>query len=163
MDARVEAKLGFDKVRAAIEARCSTEYAAARVAEEDFCTDAAQIHRRHLLADEMRLILMFEDSFPTAGYIDAIAFLEPIGKSASIDLLSLGKLRTLLDTLRKALHFFHTVKEDIYPNLQHLAAGIQAPSTPSWIATGISRIPPRTNCTKSGVASRTRNSTCPSG
>ena len=48
MDARVEAKLGFDKVRAAIEARCSTEYAAARVAEEDFCTDAAQIHRRHL-------------------------------------------------------------------------------------------------------------------
>ena len=127
MDARVEAKLGFDKVRAAIEARCSTEYAAARVAEEDFCTDAAQIHRRHLLADEMRLILMFEDSFPTAGYIDAIAFLEPIGKSASIDLLSLGKLRTLLDTLRKALHFFHTVKEGIYPNLQHLAAGIQAP------------------------------------
>ena len=127
MDARVEAKLGFDKVRAAIEARCSTEYAAARVAEEEFCTDAAQIHRRHLLADEMRLILMFEDSFPTAGYIDAIAFLEPIGKSASIDLLSLGKLRTLLDTLRKALHFFHTVKEGIYPNLQHLAAGIQAP------------------------------------
>ena len=127
MDARVEAKLGFDKVRAAIEARCSTEYAAARVAEEEFCTDAAQIHRRHLLADEMRLILMFEDSFPTAGYIDAIAFLEPIGKSASIDLLSLGKLRTLLDTLRKALHFFHTVKEGIYPNLQHLATGIQAP------------------------------------
>ncbi len=128
MDARLEAKLGFDKVRAAIEARCSTEYAATRVAEEEFSTDAAQIHRRHLLADEMRLILMFEDSFPTAGYIDAIAFLEPIGKSASIDLLSLGKLRTLLDTLRKALHFFHTVKEGIYPNLQHLAAGIQAPT-----------------------------------
>ena len=128
MDERLEAKLGFDKVRAAIEGRCSTDYAAARVAGEEFSTDAGEIHRRHLLTDEMRLILMFEDSFPTAGYIDAIPFLEPIGKNASIDLLSLGKLRTLLDTLRKALHFFHTVKEGIYPNLQHLAAGVNAPA-----------------------------------
>ena len=128
MDARLEAKLGFDKVRAAIEARCATEYAAKRVAEEEFCTDGTEIHRRHLLTDEMRLILMFEENFPTSGYIDAIPFLEPIAGHASIDLLSLGKLRTLLDTLRKSLHFFHTVKEGIYPNLQHLAAGISAPA-----------------------------------
>ena len=83
MDARLEAKLGFDKVREAIQGRCSTDYAALRVAEEEFSTDAAEIHRRHLLADEMRLILMFEDNFPTSGYIDAIPFLEPIGKSSS--------------------------------------------------------------------------------
>ena len=128
MDARLEAKLGFDKVRAAIQGRCSTDYAAGRVADEDFSADASEIRRRQVLTDEMRLILMFEDGFPTAGYIDAIPFLEPIGKNASIDLLSLGKLRTLLDTLRRALHFFHTVKEGIYPNLQHLAAGISAPA-----------------------------------
>ena len=128
MDARLEAKLGFDKVRAAIAARCSTEYAATRVEEEEFCTDGGIIHRRHLLTDEMRLILMFEENFPTSGYIDAIPFLEPIGKNASIDVLSLGKLRTLLDTLRRALHFFHTVKEGIYPNLQHMASGISAPA-----------------------------------
>ena len=128
MDARLEAKLGFDKVRAAIASRCSTEYAASRVEQEEFCTDGTQIHRRHLLTDEMRLILMFEESFPTSGYIDALSFLEPIGKQASIDLLSLGKLRTLLETLRKALHFFHTVKEGIYPNLQHMASGISAPA-----------------------------------
>ena len=105
-----------------------TDYAATRVAEEELSTDAAQIRRRLLLADEMRLILMFEDSFPTSGYIDALPFLEPIGRNASIDLLSLGKLRTLLDTLRRALHFFHTVKEGIYPNLQHLASGVSAPA-----------------------------------
>ena len=128
MDARLEAKLGFDKVRETISARCCTEYAAERVATEEFSTNAHEIHHRHLLTDEMRLILMFEESFPTSGYIDALSFLEPIGKNASIDLLSLGKLRTLLDTLRKALHFFHTVKEGIYPNLQHMAAGITAPA-----------------------------------
>ena len=128
MDERLEAKLGFDKVRSGIGARCCTEYAATRVAEEEFSTDGAEIHRRHLLADEMRLILMFEENFPTAGYIDALGFLEPIEKKASIDLLSLGKLRTLLDTLRKVLHFFHTVKEGIYPNLQRLSSGISAPA-----------------------------------
>ena len=128
MDHRLEAKLGFDKVRADISARCCTEYASDRVGTEEFSTIPEEIHRRHLLTDEMRLILMFEDGFPTSGYIDAIPFLEPIGKNASIDLLSLGKLRTLLDTLRKALHFFHTVKEGIYPNLQHMAAGIGAPA-----------------------------------
>ena len=128
MDARLEAKLGFDKVRAAIQGRCSTDYAAGRVADEEFSADESEIRRRQVLTDEMRLILMFEDGFPTAGYIDAIPFLEPIVKNASIDLLSLGKLRTLLDTLRRALHFFHTVKEGIYPNLQHLAAGVNAPA-----------------------------------
>ncbi|MBP5483583.1 MAG: Smr/MutS family protein [Bacteroidales bacterium] len=128
MDARLEAKLGFDKVRAAIQARCSTDYAVSRVTEEEFCTNGGEIHRRHLLTDEMRLILMFEENFPTSGYIDAIPFLEPIGKNASIDLLSLGKLRTLLTTLSKVLHFFHTVKEGIYPNLQHLCAGVIAPA-----------------------------------
>ena len=127
-DVRLETKLGFDRVRAAIAARCSTEYAAARVEGEELSKDAAEIHRRHLLTDEMRLILMFEDGFPTSGYIDAIPFLEPIGKNGSIDVLSIGKLRTLLDTLKKALTFFHTIKEGIYPNLQHLASGIKAPA-----------------------------------
>ena len=128
MDARLEAKLGFDKVREAISARCSTEYASERVQKEEFCTEPREIHHRHLLTDEMRLILMFEDNFPTSGYIDALSFLEPIGQKSSIDVLSLGKLRTLLETLRKALHFFHTVKEGIYPNLQHMASGISAPA-----------------------------------
>ena len=126
-DQRLEIKLGFDRVRAAIQARCSTEYASARVEGEEISTDGSEIHRRHLLADEMRLILMFEDGFPTSGYIDAIPFLEPIGKNGSIDLLSLGKLRTLLDTVKKALGFFRGIKDGIYPNLQHLASGITAP------------------------------------
>ena len=55
---RLEAKLGFDKVRADISARCCTEYAAERVETEEFSTIPEEIHRRHLLTDEMRLILM---------------------------------------------------------------------------------------------------------
>ena len=128
---KLELKLGFDRVRSAVYSRCSTDYAAVRVQGEEFSTDAAEIRRRQLLTDEMRLILMFEDGFPTSGYIDAIPFLEPIGKKGTIDVLSLGKLRTMLDTLEKALRFFHDIKDGIYPNLQHLASGINAPAAVS--------------------------------
>ena len=122
---RLEAKLGFDRIREMISERCSTDYAAGRVSEEAFCTDPAAIRRRLLLTDEMRLVLMFEESFPATGYIDAIPFLEPLqGERSRIDVLGLGKLGTLLTTTRRIIHFFGSVKEGIYPNLKALAKDI---------------------------------------
>ena len=123
MDSRLEQKLGFDRVRTMISDRCSTDYAAARVENETFSTDPAEIRKRLQLTDEMRLILMFEETFPTSGYIDCIHFLEPIAKSASIDQLSLGRLRTMLDTLRKVTNFFRGIKDGIYPALKQMASG----------------------------------------
>ena len=120
---RLEQKLGFDRVRTMIADRCSTDYAAARVEEEAFSTDPSVIRKRLALTDEMRLILMFEENFPTSGYIDCLPFLEPIGKNASIDLLSLGRLRTMLDTLRKVTFFFRGIKDGIYPALKQMASG----------------------------------------
>ena len=124
IDKRLEEKLGFSRVRAAISDRCSTDYAALRVAEEEFSSDGKEIQERLSRTDEMRLILMFEENFPTSGYIDCIGFLEAIGNDASIDQLSLGKLRTLLDTLRKIHHFFRGIKDGIYPCLKKAADGI---------------------------------------
>ncbi len=123
---RLEEKLGFDRVRTLIADRCSTDYAASRVEEEAFSTDASEIRRRLQLTDEMRLVLMFEENFPTNGYIDCLHFLEPIGKNASIDQLSLGRLRTMLDTLRRVTLFFRGIKDGIYPALKRLAAGMPA-------------------------------------
>ncbi|MCR5351296.1 MAG: Smr/MutS family protein [Bacteroidales bacterium] len=124
---RLESKLGFDKIRKMIADRCLTDYAAGRVAEEDFSTDADIIRRRLALTDEMRLIRMFEESFPTTGYIDAIPFLSALEREGScIDVLSLAKLKTVTDTLRRVLHFFHSIKDGIYPQLQRLAAPIRS-------------------------------------
>lgn len=120
---RLEQKLGFDRVRSMVSDRCSTDYAAARVEEEAFSTDPAVIRKRLQLTDEMRLVLMFEENFPTSGYIDCLHFLEPIGKNASIDQLSLGRLRTMLDTLRKVTQFFRGIKDGIYPALKQMASG----------------------------------------
>ena len=125
IDGRLEEKLGFDRVRKIISDRCSTDYAADRVASEQFSTDPRTIRHRLLLTDEMRLIVMFEESFPTTGYIDALPFLKPLLKDGySIDLLSMGKLRTMLGTLSKVSAFFAGMKDGIYPNLKRMAAPI---------------------------------------
>ena len=123
----LEAKLGFDKIRRIISDRCLTDYAANRVEKEEFSTDRGVIGTRLALTDEMRLIMMFEDSFPTTGYIDAAPFLEPLLKAgSSIDTLSLGKLKTATDTVRKILHFFGGIKDGVYPRLKRMAGQVNS-------------------------------------
>lgn len=125
IDARLEQKLGFDRIRKMISDRCSTEYASDRVATELFSTDRNEIRRRLLLTDEMRLVMMFEESFPGSGYIDCIEFLKHLeSPSSNIDLTSLRKLKTMLDTLGKAIRFFDGIKDGVYPNLKKMAAPI---------------------------------------
>ena len=67
IDTRLEGKLGFDRVRTFVADRCSTEYAVTRVTEERFSNDPKVIRERLALTDEMRLIVMFEENFPTNG------------------------------------------------------------------------------------------------
>lgn len=122
---RLESKLGFDKVREIISDKCKTDYAAERVAEEKLSTSASTIRRRLQITDEMRLILMFEESFPTTGYIDGLPFLEPLSREgSSIDTLNLTKLKTLLDTVRRVTGFFSGMKDGIYPLLKALSAPV---------------------------------------
>ena len=125
IDRRLEQKLGFDRIRQIISDKCSTSYAAARTASEMFSADAAQIKSRLALTDEMRLIMMFEDSFPSGGFIDCIDFLKPLERSSSaIDIISLRKLKTMLETLRKVTGFFEDIKDGIYPNLKRMSAPV---------------------------------------
>ncbi len=68
---------------------------------------------------------MFEDSFPSGGFIDCIDFLKPLERSsAAIDLLSLRKLKTMLETLRKVTSFFEGIKDGVYPNLKRMSSRI---------------------------------------
>ena len=125
IDSRLEQKIGFDKIRQIISDRCSTAYAAERTATETFSTNPSHIKKRLLLTDEMRLIMMFEDSFPSGGFIDCIDFLKPLERSSSaIDLISMRKLKTMLDTLRRVTSFFEGIKDGVYPNLKRMSAPI---------------------------------------
>lgn len=125
-DTRLESKLGFDRIRKIISDRCLTDYASSKVAGEQFSTDPSIISRRLALTDEMRLVLMFEENFPTTGYIDAIPFLEPLLKEgSSIDTLSLAKLKTTIETVRRVTAFFGSVKDGVYPQLKRLSSPVR--------------------------------------
>ena len=125
IDRRLEQKIGFDQIRRIVSDRCSTAYAVERTATETFSTNQAHIRKRLLLTDEMRLIMMFEDGFPSGGFIDCIDFLKPLERSSSaIDLISLRKLKTMLETLRKVTSFFEEVKDGVYPNLKRMSSHI---------------------------------------
>ena len=127
IDARLEQKIGFDRVRKAVADRCVTEYAVGRTMSESFATDGKIIGERLQLTDEMRLILMFEESFPTSGYIDCLGFLKLLETPSSyISLMSLKKLRTMLETVRKATGFFSSIKDGIYPSLKRMSAPIMS-------------------------------------
>ena len=127
IDTRLEGKLGFDRVRTFVADRCSTEYAVSRVAGETFSNDAKVIGKRLALTDEMRLIVMFEEGFPTNGYIDCLDFLRPLENSGyTIDVLSLGKLRTMVETVRKLTNFFMSIKDGVYPYLKRMSAPVMS-------------------------------------
>ena len=125
IDTRLEQKIGFDRIRQIISDRCSTSYAAEKAGTETFSSNPRTIRKRLLLTDEMRLIMMFEDGFPSGGFIDCIDFLKPLeAGSSAIDLVSLRKLRTMTDTLRKVTNFFEGVKDGVYPNLKRMSAHV---------------------------------------
>ena len=121
----LEQKIGFDKVREKIAAKCATQYAVRKVAAEQISHDGGEIMFRLRLTDEMRLICLFEDSFPAGGYHDTKAFLLPLqAENTSIDLPSMRILRTSLDTLRRILAFFRECKDDLYPTLRQISASV---------------------------------------
>ena len=122
---KIETKLGFDKLRESVAGRCSTGYGRDRALSEEVSVQPQEIERRLGLTDEMRVILMFETSFPSSGFVDCIPFLVPLRSPFShIDLPSLVRLRSSLDVQRKVLGFFNNGKEGQYPLLRDMSSGV---------------------------------------
>ena len=122
---KIEQKLGFEKIKEQLIVRCSTNYAKERVRTEKVSHNARTIGKRLALADEMRLICMFESSFPQNGYIDSIEFLKPLEiEFSSITLENMNKLYTFVENLKGVLNFFKGSKEGSYTNLKEMAAPI---------------------------------------
>ncbi len=119
---KTEHKLDFVKIRESVLSGCSTEYAKNRVNSEKISTNAQEIEQRLSLTDEMRLICLFETSFPSQGFIDCIGFLKPIEiQSGVISLDNLVKLNAFVGVLKEILNFFSNCASGKYPNLKRAA------------------------------------------
>lgn len=122
---KIEEKLGFLKIKESIADRCSTDYAKNRVETEVVSSNAGAIEKRLALTDEMRVICMFESSFPSEGFIDSIDYLKPLETpSVVLSLENLRRLRIFLENLKNILSFFNKSKEGLYPNLKEMAGPI---------------------------------------
>ena len=122
---KIEQKLGFEKIKEQLVLRCSTNYAKERVRGEKVSHNARTIGKRLSLTDEMRLICMFESSFPQSGFIDSIEFLKPLEvEYSSITLENMNRLYTFVENLKGVLNFFRSCKEGSYLNLKAMAEPI---------------------------------------
>lgn len=130
---KIEQKLGFNKIREQIAGRCSTNYAIQRAHTEEVSCKRETIDKRLRLTDEMRVITIFEQSFPRNGYVDTIHFLKPLETpSAVISLGDMINLKQFLGTLKELTLFFREDKLNSgkslkYPNLFKLAAPVIYP------------------------------------
>ncbi|MEA5004895.1 MAG: Smr/MutS family protein [Rikenellaceae bacterium] len=122
MNERLEQKLGFDRIRSMTESRCSTSLAKGRAGSELFSTSYDEIEEELSRTDEMRLIIMFESSFPDTGFVDIYPFLKHLEASSSfLDLNSVVRLRNSLDTTRQIIAFFKNTKEGQYGRLKKMS------------------------------------------
>lgn len=130
---KIEQKLGFNKIREQIAGRCNTNYAIQRAHTEEVSCKRETIDKRLRLTDEMRVITIFEQSFPRNGYVDTIHFLKPLETpSAVISLGDMINLKQFLSTLKELTLFFREDKLNSgkslkYPNLFRLAAPVIYP------------------------------------
>ena len=122
---KIEQKLGFEKIKEQLAGRCSTNYAKERVRAEKVSHNARTIEKRLALTDEMRVICMFESSFPQSGFIDSIEFLKPLEvEYSSITLENMNRLYTFVENLKGVINFFRSCKEGAYPSLKAMAEPI---------------------------------------
>ena len=122
MNERLEQKLGFDRIRSMTESRCSTTLAKERCGSDLFSTSYDAIEEELSRTDEMRLIVMFESSFPDSGFVDTYPFLKHLEASSSfLDLNSVVRLRNSLDTIRQIVAFFKNTKDGQYLRLKKMA------------------------------------------
>ncbi len=128
-----EIKLGFDKIRALVEAKCVTARAREILAETTFCNDFETVQELLEQTAEMHTICMFDNSFPQSGYVDVLHF---IGKAkiigAYLDEPELVSLSQMLATVVSIANFFSKSQQNTahdarrYPRLSAMVQPAQS-------------------------------------
>ena len=124
MNKKLEIKLGFDRIRQQIADLCSTQGARELVAEMDFCTGAEEVEWRQSIAEEVRLALMMEHTFPKGELVEfapVVAKLAVVGTFLECEELVL--LRSGLKCVGEAMRVFLSSRER-YPLMAELSARV---------------------------------------
>lgn len=122
-----EIKIGFDKIRQLVTAKCLSPLGEEKVSEMAFSSNYTIISELLAQTEEFVRILQEEDDFPTGYYLDVRDALKSIRIEGTwIEESSLFDLRRSLQTIREIVSFLNKEEEENtpYPHLQKLAGEI---------------------------------------
>lgn len=124
--ASFEQKIGFDRLRDEVAARCTMRAARERLFGEGFSTSAREIELRLSLADEMRLMMEMEHDYPDGEYPDIDELIAKLRVEGTF--LDVDQVRTLYRALSDIGHIVKFIRnrEDKYPHLFRRARGVEA-------------------------------------
>ena len=120
-----ESKIGFDRIKAQVEALCTTDGGREKFLAEKFSSDATIVASRLRLADQMRAVLTLESGFPGGEYTDITTIVKKAGVDGGfLDVGEIVQLKNALDTVIELVKFFASHDEEAYPDLKRLTEGI---------------------------------------
>ncbi len=122
-----EQKLGFDRLREQVAAKCTIASAVKQLHAEQFTSNEEQITHRLRLCDEMRTMLMMESGFPRGGYYDIEAIVNKISIIGSfLDVEEIVSLRGSLVAVDAITTYIRKRSEDTdsYSTLEGMSEGV---------------------------------------
>ena len=127
-----EEKIGFDKIREMVKARCLSTLGEEKVDEMAFFSQYDHIRKHLYQTNEFVQIIQNEDNFPSDHFYDVRDSLKKIRiEGAYLLERELFDIRRSLETINAIVRFFNIPssegimqRERYYPNLQELAAGV---------------------------------------
>lgn len=122
-----ELKIGFDKIRQLITAKCLSPLGEEKVRQTSFSSDYKIITEQISLTEEFVRIIQEEDDFPTNYFLDARNSLRNIRVEGTwMDESALFDLRRSLQTIRDIVVFLKKEEEENtpYPRLHAMAGNV---------------------------------------
>ena len=125
--ANFEQKVGFDRLREQVASLCTIRGGEERLSAEKFSCDRREIERRLSLADEMRRLLLLERDFPNDDFVDTDSILAKLRIEGSfLEVEEVVRLRQALAAAGRIATFIAGRGEELYPELRHRSAGVEA-------------------------------------
>lgn len=120
-----EIKTGFDRIRAQVLEKCTTEGGRAALAAEVFSSHRKEIENKLSLCNEMCRALTMDTGFPTQEYTDIGNISRKIEIEGSfIDIEDMIAMRDGLTAVNDIVRFFEGKEDSVYPALRAFSAGV---------------------------------------
>ncbi len=148
---RVEQKLGFDRVREQVAAKCTIASGVEVLLSESFSSSSSIVEQRLTLTEEMVKIIEMESGYPTDNYLDIDNIIAKIGIDGSfLEVVEVATLRTSLRAAGAIVTFITSRGEgNAYPALTQVCRSVD--SMP-WIVSRIDSILDKFNQVKDSAS-----------